>query len=692
MFFLACPAMQEHQHRSCRQTLRLIFGAHRSPAEASTGSRRSRSVSPAGLTIAQRQAQLAAQMASTAVSGVENVAASADATRNVAEQALATASHAAGSIEGIVRKHVQRSQEDTSRAVDDIVHRLATGMMAATAGSIEQSELPTRGLVDTLRDELRAKFAEDRAADEARRGQTETRLATLGSSIEGLQKQMNELNVPDVALLVKLEQNLQQKIAESSSDAHVGIEQVSKRLEEQSKTNEDTVSVLNSLAQKIDQLSGNFSTVQADLQRWKAMEAEYNAENMEDVMPEMGNTTVSVPMTVTPPVSAPSFVFGETAEIQPAQPTVSQTAPVSTTFSPSFINPTTRVKTEYSDFSPSFFTAPKIEEAQEFTNTGIPIVPSGNVTPTGQASLPPGAQKTITEICDQHLRQMGINPDQSAHGSAATANLVTPSSLSAPHSSVPSSSGVSNAGGPPHPIIPNSPISVASTPPSGGGRDPFSRISQSVNPQPPHTTFATAQWRPKEPPCFFGRSAEDVHTWTSLVRHYLAFMAGSDAQQVAHTVTLLREAAHEWYTRYERRNRGPPRDWAQLSTALLERFGSNIRSQEAQSQLMSISQGQRAVREYASQFETLLDRLDSFDERLMLNQFIWGLQPELARSVSLHYPKSIAQAVSLAKTTELAVKASRRPGWKSSTTGGTQTKAQGQSNRGRGQGGYFRGG
>ena len=46
---------------------------------------------------------------------------------------------------------------------------------------------------------------------------------------------------------------------------------------------------------------------------------------------------------------------------------------------------------------------------------------------------------------------------------------------------------------------------------------------------------------------------------------------------------------------------------------------------------------------------------------MLLNQFVWGLQPELARSVSLHYPKSIAQAVSPAETTELAVKASRRP-------------------------------
>ena len=76
---------------------------------------------------------------------------------------------------------------------------------------------------------------------------------------------------------------------------------------------------------------------------------------------------------------------------------------------------------------------------------------------------------------------------------------------------------------------------------------------------------------------------------------------------------------------------------------------------------MTISQGSRPVREYASQFELLLGRLDSYDERMLLNEFVWGLQPELARSVSLHYPKSIAQAVSLVESTELAVKASRHP-------------------------------
>ena len=156
----------------------------------------------------------------------------------------------------------------------------------------------------------------------------------------------------------------------------------------------------------------------------------------------------------------------------------------------------------------------------------------------------------------------------------------------------------------------------------GGNAANFARLSQQMDAASQPQMFATTTWKPKEPPCFYGRSSEDVHTWTSLVRHYLTFMGGSNAQQVAYSMTLLREHAHEWYMGYERRNRHPPKDWASLAAALLERFGSNIRAQEAQSQLMTISQGQRPVREYASQFELLLGRLDSYDEGMLLNQFV----------------------------------------------------------------------
>ena len=122
----------------------------RSPTRSSASSHRSRSVSPVGLTIAPRQAQLAAHMASTATSGVGQVVATANATHSGAEQALATTTHTAGSIEGVVREHIQRLQEDTSRAVDDVIRHLATELTATTSGSVEQSELHTREMVDTL--------------------------------------------------------------------------------------------------------------------------------------------------------------------------------------------------------------------------------------------------------------------------------------------------------------------------------------------------------------------------------------------------------------------------------------------------------------------------------------------------------------------------------------------------------------
>ena len=97
-----------------------------------------------------------------------------------------------------------------------------------------------------------------------------------------------------------LEQNLQQKLTESSVDANVGLDQLSKRLDGQARSNEVTASVLESLTQKIDELSANFSSVQADMQRWKTMEVEYNAENMEEDATNMGNATASVPMSVNP--------------------------------------------------------------------------------------------------------------------------------------------------------------------------------------------------------------------------------------------------------------------------------------------------------------------------------------------------------------------------------------------------------
>ena len=160
----------------------------------------------------------------------------------------------------------------------------------------------------------------------------------------------------------------------------------------------------------------------------------------------------------------------------------------------------------------------------------------------------------------------------------------------------------------------------------------FPRMQDNVAPTSGQQVFATAQWRPKEPPMFTGAATDDVYLWTSLVKQYFVFMCGNAHQEVAFAATLLRGAAHEWYMGYERRNGNrPPRDWPTMMQAILERFGSNIRAQEAHAKLLTVSQGKRSVRDYTSEFETLLGRLSTRDEDTWKRMYVWGLQPHLGK-------------------------------------------------------------
>ena len=63
--------------------------------------------------------------------------------------------------------------------------------------------------------------------------------------------------------------------------------------------------------------------------------------------------------------------------------------------------------------------------------------------------------------------------------------------------------------------IAGSDVSVASTlSKSGNGESntSFSKMMSGSGTVNSAQTFATAHWRPKEPPCYYGKGTEDVHT------------------------------------------------------------------------------------------------------------------------------------------------------------------------------------
>ena len=168
------------------------------------------------------------------------------------------------------------------------------------------------------------------------------------------------------------------------------------------------------------------------------------------------------------------------------------------------------------------------------------------VTVNSPPRLPSGTQRAIENIVQAHMERLGINgrSQQASQGvwESTAGNVSNPGPKTTQFS------------------FPDLRSPTAST---GGQRQ----------------VFATAQWRPKEPPVFTANTSDDVYLSTSLVRQYLVFMEGTARQEVAFAATLLRGAAHEWYRGYEQRNGNkPPQDWSTMQQAILDRFGSNIRA------------------------------------------------------------------------------------------------------------------
>ena len=72
-----------------------------------------------------------------------------------------------------------------------------------------------------------------------------------------------------------------------------------------------------------------------------------------------------------------------------------------------------------------------------------------------------------------------------------------------------------------------------------------------------------------------------------------------------------------------------------MAQTILERFGSNLGAKTAQTHLQYITQCSRSVREYSAEFDLDMGHLESFDERSLIWQFIWGLEESLAKAVTL---------------------------------------------------------
>ena len=192
------------------------FGQRRSlPRGRSASPAPRRVVSPIGVSVAQRRAQMAEQIAETAISGVGCMEEEMRHTRSVAEAAIAEAAAVSSCMESNVvhvvvqteaktaqavmalaervRESVVETEASTSHTVRSVVQQLEREIEATTMGAIVTSEMKTKSAVQGLRGESKAHLDQNRADFDWRQKETQTTIAQVSADLENLTRQLNQV-------------------------------------------------------------------------------------------------------------------------------------------------------------------------------------------------------------------------------------------------------------------------------------------------------------------------------------------------------------------------------------------------------------------------------------------------------------------------------------------------------------------
>ena len=172
-----------------------------------------RSLSPLGVSVAQRHAQLAAQSAATAVSGVGRIEREARRIRELAEATSAETKSVRGEVESRVATLAAASEENVARVaaeVDakvakvaeysdarashvtaDVTARLEKDIQAAASSATATAEVTTRTVVEGARRDIQAQLDVYRADALRKSDETQAQVREISAQLTKLTEQLN---------------------------------------------------------------------------------------------------------------------------------------------------------------------------------------------------------------------------------------------------------------------------------------------------------------------------------------------------------------------------------------------------------------------------------------------------------------------------------------------------------------------
>jgi hypothetical protein len=175
-----------------------------------------------------------------------------------------------------------------------------------------------------------------------------------------------------------------------------------------------------------------------------------------------------------------------------------------------------------------------------------------------------------------------------------------------------------------------------------------------------HTTPSTRSTsppptvKPTKPSTFSGGRGNNARTWLSEMERYLAFMKVPPHEVVPFVVTHLRDAASVWYDNLcqQEAHREDIKHWQTFKQLFLDNFQPVEASKTARSVLYRLKQ-RGAVVDYCDSFRSYLNQINRMEVEDQIFLFLNGLNPSIAREVSMHQPKTLAQAMSIAQRADI---------------------------------------
>lgn len=146
-------------------------------------------------------------------------------------------------------------------------------------------------------------------------------------------------------------------------------------------------------------------------------------------------------------------------------------------------------------------------------------------------------------------------------------------------------------------------------------------------------------------PKFFG---DDPSGWICNCERFFEFNHTEEDHKVMLVVVHLDDKTIQWYQWFEKTQ--PAITWKKFMYGLQLRFGANA-FENATGELTKLRQNS-TVRAYQKRFEELANRTTGLIEEFFVNCFLSGLREDIKAGVQMFQPKTISQAIGLARLQE----------------------------------------